>query len=572
MRRLSARNLLLVIAAASVGALLAWRFLPAGAELDPDPPRAEGPAWFEDVTDKVGLDFVHDPGPTGSYPMPQSMGSGCAFLDFDGDGLLDLYLLQHGGPTGRKNQLFKQLPGGTFKDVSAGSGLDFAGQCLGVAVGDVNNDGRPDVVVTLYGSVKIFLNLGDGRFEDATVVSGLANPLWGCSAAFLDFDRDGWLDLVIVNYLSYDPDSKCASPQGTRDFCGPSQFPGSASKVFRNRGAGPKGWAGFEDVSLSSEIGKLAGPGLGVVCADFDGDGWPDVFVTNDGQPNRLWINQKNGAFAEEAVSRGVAYTAMGRAFANMGIAVGDVTGGGMLDLFVTHLGSETNTLWRQGPRGQFRDLTLGAGLTAPKWRGTGFGTLLADFDLDGALDLAIVNGRVARGGPAKAPHLGFWETYAEHNQLFANDGAGRFRDVSADNPAFSGPWNVGRGLACADYDNDGAPDLLVTAIGARARLFRNVAPNRGRWLQVKALDKQSRRDALGAEIRVQAAGKEWLRLVNPAESYLSSSSPLALFGLGKTDKIDAIHVAWPDGAREVFPGAAADRLVVLRQGEGRAP
>jgi hypothetical protein len=314
-----------------------------------------------------------------------------------------------------------------------------------------------------------------------------------------------------------------------------------------------------------------------VVCADFNADGWVDVFVANDGKPNHLWINQKDGTFKEEAVSRGIAYDFMGNAQAGMGVAIGDVSGSGRLDVYVTHLGTETNTLWRQTEPGLFRDQTVEAGLTKTRWRGTGFGTLLADFNLDGALDLAIVNGRVFRGGPARDSGLGFWETYAEKNQLLANDGSGRFRDLSPDNAALCGRWNVGRGLACADLDGDGAPDLLVTAIGDRARLFRNVAPERGGWLKVRALDPRHRRDAYGAEVRVRSGDKEQLRIINPAESYLSSGLPVAHFGLGAADRFDAIEVRWPDetGGRarvEVFPGGAAGRLVELRRGEGRTP
>jgi hypothetical protein len=553
-----------VLAAFAVGAVL---FLSKSSS--PEDEDHPGPVWFEDVTDAVGLHFIHDCGPTDTYLMPQSMGSGAAFLDFDADGLLDLYLLHHGGPAGKKNQLFKQLANGTFKDVSAGSGLDVAGFNLGVAVGDVNNDGKTDVLVTQYGSIKLFLNLGGGRFRDATEESGLSNPVWGMSAAFLDFDGDSWLDVVVVNYLDYDPKRECKSPHGLKDFCGPNHFPGLSSKLFHNRaGKTPL----FQDVSLASGIGALPGPGLGVVCADFDGDGSPDIFVANDGKPNRLWINQGDGSFKDQALSRGVAYAMSGQAYAGMGVAIGDVSGSGMLDLFVTHLGTETHTLWRQRPRGLFNDDTTASGLLDSRWRGTGFGVLLADFDLNGALDLAIVNGRVIRGGEAKDTRLGFWETYAERNQLFAGDGAGKFRDVSLANKPFCGHYNVGRGLACGDFDNDGAPDLLVTAIGDRARLFRNVAPERGNWLTVRASDPRCKRDAYGAEVQVCAAGRSWLRLVNPAESYLSSSSPLAHFGLGKVDRIDAIDVKWPDGSRERFSGGAVNRVVELRRGEGAAP
>jgi hypothetical protein len=569
-----------VLVAATLG-LLVWFNWPTSGGGDDLPKEPEGPVWLQDVTDAVGLHFVNDPGPTDTYWMPQSMGCGCAVIH-DGDGTFYIYLLHQAGPTGKKNQLFKRLPDGTYRDVSQGSGLDIAGWNTGVAVGDVNNDGLPDVVVTQYRGIKLFLNQGGGRFEDVTAESGLSNSLWGMSAAFFDYDRDGWLDLVVVNYVEYDAKKECASMKGHRDYCGPKMFPGTFSKLFHNRGPAPAE-AGkavprvrFEDVSFASGIGQLAGPGLGVVCADFDGDGWPDIFVANDGEANRLWINQKNGTFKDEAASRNIGFTLMGIPYSGMGIAIGDVANSGMLDLFVTHLKYETHTLWRQGPRGMFKDQTVQSKLTA-QHRGTGWGTVMADFDLDGNLDLALVNGSVFSGGEATGTDLGFWETYADKNQLFAGDGTGAFRELSAANKPFCGRWNVARGLVCADFDNSGAPGLLVTTIGGRARLFKNVAPNRGHWLKVRAVDPKLKRDAYGAEVRVRAGGRQWLRLINPAESYLSSGSPLALFGLGKTERIDAIEVTWPDGGPpETFAGGAVDRLVELRKGEGeregRAP
>jgi enediyne biosynthesis protein E4 len=562
----------------SVVLLAAFLLLGCSVSSRPDaesntPDEIDGPAWFEDVSDRVGLDFVHDPGATDTYFMPQSMGSGCAFLDFDGDGLLDIYLLQDAGPDSRSvNRLYRQLPDHTFQDVTAGSGLDVAGHNRGVAVGDVNNDGRPDVLLTQYGGIKLFLNRGGGHFEDITAESGLFNPLWSMSAAFLDYDRDGWLDLVVVNYLDYDPKAECRAPDGQLDYCGPNSFPGVCSKLFHNQGARPTAQVRFEDVSFAAGLGRLPGPGLGVVSADFNGDGWLDIFVANDGQPNRLWINRRDGTFADEAMSRGVAYTVMGSAFAGMGVAVGDVNNDGLLDFFVTHLGIETNTLWKQGPRGQFCDETRRSGLANPRGHGTGFGTLLADFNNDGALDLALVNGRVIRGGSADDTSLGFWQPYAERNQFFVNDGTGKFQDRSAANPALCGHWNVGRGLAQGDFDNDGAPDLLVTTLGGRARLLRNVTPERGHWLKVRAIDPQRKRDAYGAEVLVRAGGRDYLRLISSAESYLCGSSPIAHFGLGAAAQVDSLLVTWPDGVREEFPGGAADRPIELCRGEGRTP
>jgi enediyne biosynthesis protein E4 len=545
----------------------------------PPSPPVEPPApppWFEDVTDEVGLHFVHDAGPTGTYFMPQIAGSGAALFDYDNDGRLDILLLTNGGPKSTStNRLFHQEADGHFKDVSAGSGLDFAGYNMGVAIGDVNNDGFPDVVVTQYGGVKLLLNNGNGTFTDVTKEAGLENNMWGTSAAFVDYDRDGWLDLVIANYVDYDPSAPCLDNLGKQDFCQPGAFPGSVSRLFHNRGRPSNSdphTVHFEDVTLTSGLGSRPGPGLGVVCADFDGDGWPDLLIANDGQPNRLWLNQHDGTFKEDGTACGLAYNAMGQAHANMGIALGDVNGDGLFDVFITHLTWETHALWVQGPRGRFRDRTVQSDLTRAHWRGTGFGTVFGDFDQDGALDLALVNGRVVRAASAPNPQLGpFWGPYGERNQLFANDGTGRFRDVSLENAPFCGTARVSRGLAVGDVNGDGALDLLVTTLAGPARLYRNVAANRGHWLLLRAVDPALHRDAYGAEITVLSGDRKWVRWVNPASSYLCSNDPRAHVGLGQITRVDAIRVLWPDGSEELFPAEEADRSVVLRKGDGRA-
>jgi hypothetical protein len=551
-----------------------------GCAQSPPPDSAPAP-WFEDVTDQVGLNFVHDPGPLPTagkpYFLPQIIGSGCALFDFDGDGLLDIYLLQNGGPdSSSTNRLFRQLPNGRFQDVSAGSGLDIAGYNMGVAIGDVNNDGRPDVLVTQYGGIKLFLNNGDGTFTDVTKESGLDNPGWGTSASFIDYNRDGWLDLVVVNYVDYDPTEKCERGGWKADYCHPRTFPGTVTRLFRNRGrvsGSRNNLVTFEDVTLTSGLGTRPAPGLGVICADFNGDGWPDIFVANDAHANHLWINQQNGKFTEEATLRGLAYNGMGQPEGNMGIALGDVDGDGRMALLVTHLTEETNTLWKEESPGQFKDQTHAAGLTGSRWRGTGFGTVLGDFDLDGSLDLAVVNGRVSRR-PTAQPTRGesFWEPYTERNQLFANDGAGRFRDISESNSAFCGHPAVARGLACGVLrKHSGALDLLVTNVGGRARLYRNVAPRAGHWLLVRAVDgEHGGRDAYGAVVTVRAGKKKWVRWVNPGSSYLSSNDPRAHFGLGPVTRVDAIDVRWPDGKTQTFPGTNVDRSLRLVKKKSR--
>lgn len=563
-------GLLLVVLGGAVGGC-------ASRPTAPEPPsEPTGPAWFEDVTDRLGVRFAHDAGPADVGRMPQIVGTGCAVFDCDGDGRLDLYFMHNvGADSPSRNVLYRQRPDGTFEDVSAGSGLDFAGPCMGAAVGDVDNDGRPDLLVTLVGSVRLFLNQGGGKFVDATDAAGLRNPLWGTSAAFFDYDRDGRLDLFVVNYVDWDPSVRCTDSRGEKDFCAPKTFTGTVSKLFHNTGPAPAadGRAAarvrFEDVSVLSGVGTLPGPGLGVYCADLTGDGWPDAFVANDGAPNRLWVNQQNGTFKDEALSRGVAYTQMGQAFAGMGVAAGDVDDDGLIDLYVTHLATESNTFWKQEPRGMFRDRTGDFGLAATAWRGTGFGTAMADFDHDGRADLALVNGRVSRAAPEPAPGLpDFWARYAQRNQLLVNRG-GRFEDVSPANAAFCGVPNVGRGLALGDIDGDGALDLVTTAIAGRARVYKNVCPNRGHWLQLRAVDPRWNRDAIGAEVSVTAAGQKRLRVVTGAESFLSSSSPVAHFGLGPAAAFEAVEVKWPDGLVEKFPGGATDRALTLRRGEG---
>jgi hypothetical protein len=528
------------------------------------------PPWFADVTDELGLDFIHDAGPPGDFFMPQAIGSGAAIFDADGDGRLVILLLQNGGPNGAKNQLYRRLPNGKFENISAGSGLDFAGYNMGVAIGDVNNDGLPDVLITQYTGIKLFINQGNGKFVDQTEASGLSNPAWGASAAFFDFDRDGLLDLVVVNYVDYDKSWKCTSPLGEREFCGPSTFPGRVTRLFRNLGPSATATARFEDVTERSGLYRLEGPGLGVLCADFNGDGWPDIFVANDGKPNRLWINQKDGTFKEEAVLRNVAYNGMAQAQAGMGVAFGDADGDGLFDLFVTHERDETNTLWAQGPRGMFRDATFNSGLSRANWRATGFGTVMADFDNDGWNDIVVVNGRVKRGPMTNAELGPLWGHYGERNQLFANNGSGVFNDISEQNPALCGTPNVARGLVVADLDSDGALDLLVTTISSRARLYRNVAPNRGHWLLIRAIDPALHRDAYGAEIKAYAQGRSWVRWINPATSFLCSNDVRAHFGLGSTERIDSIEVLWPDGARETFNGCATNQKLELRKGSGQ--
>ncbi len=535
-----------------------------------DEPSAPRDPWFVDASDSSNLHFTHDPGPLDNrYFLPQIIGSGGAFLDANGDGLLDIYLVQNGGTSGSKNQLFIQKAGGRFENASAGSGLDVAGYGMGVAVGDANNDGRPDIFLTQYGGDRLFLNTGDTKFREATQEANLLSTGWSTSASFFDYDRDGWLDLAVVNYLDLSTGKACMDAMGRPSYCHPSTFAGTVLQLYRNLGVDAAGnWRGFENRSIPSGVSRHPGPGLGILCVDLNDDGWPDIFAANDAKANHLWINRKDGTFKEEAALLGVAYNAQGQPQGNMGIAYGDTDGDGRDDLFVTHLSAEHHALWRKEARGHFIDRTAAAGLTRSKWRGTGFGTVLADFNCNSHLDLAIVNGAVWRiEGKTSGD---YWSAYRERNQLFANDGRGDFRDISEDNPAFSGGEGVSRGLAVGDYDNDGALDLLVTQIGGKARLFRNVAPDRGHWLQVRALAAIAPRDAIGAIVLIRVGDKQLTRHVQPGFSYQTSNDPRVHFGLGAISRIEELRVTWPNGSIEVFPVESVDRTIAVREGQGR--
>ena len=563
---------------------------PAQAEIDKP--------LFTEVTAALGLPQMEASWPPGTHALPQVIGSGVALFDYNNDGALDVLHIRF-PPPGKENspapnQLFQQQPDGTFIDVTEAAGIGHEGYGQGVAIGDVDNDGDVDVYVTNYGVSDVFYrNNGDGTFARKEV--GLSNEAWGTSATFGDYDRDGDLDLYVANYVQFDPEMVCRGKHSAPDYCNPRVFEPATDRLFQNNGDGS-----FTDVTEPAGIAAMSGRGLGVVCLDLTGDGWADFFVANDGEANQLWVNQTDGTFAEEAILHGLAFNAYGQPEGSMGIAVGDVNGDTLPDLFATHLSGETNTLYIASNHSVFTDMTEVAGFAGRDLRWTGFGCGFLDFDNDTDLDIALVNGRVKRGEILEGAGVGeFWNFYAEPNLLFQNNshqqsaGVGarlprphglssptpttegrrrfptaHFSDVSSRAPDFTERVEVSRGMAFGDIDRDGDIDMVVSSLDNRLRLFRNDAPSpQHHWLFVQAITQN--RDALGAQVTLQTESRTLTGYVLSGTSYLSSSEPSVHFGLGTINEIQAIEVRWQDGSRERFPGTTANRRVKVYQGKG---
>ncbi len=523
----------------------------------------EGPFTFTEITEPSGIAFRHDPREEGKYLLPEITGSGAAFVDYDGDGDLDIYLVQSGTDG---NKLFRQDADGAFTDVTSEADVGDTGYGMGVAVGDIDNDGDVDLYVTNVGPDVLYRNLGNGRFEDATQELGIAGDAWSASATFCDQDADGFLDLYVTQYVTYDAQKACTHSDGSADYCSPQVFPAAPDKLYRNEGG-----RRFTDISRPSGIRAIRAPGLGVLCADLNDDGKLDFYVANDGEANQLWLNEGGGRFFDEALLLGVALDPAGQPEAGMGITAGDVDADGDLDLFVTHIINQTNTLYINDGDLGYEDRTTPSGLAASSLAMTGFGTGFFDFNHDGELDLAIANGRVQRlARHPRASASGYWGVYEEPNQLLVNEGDIRFGDVTSASGDFGAHVEVSRALVFGDIDEDGDFDLLVTNTAAPVRLYRNDASKEGEWLLVRAFDPERMRDAHGARVVVVADGKSYLRLASPGYGYLSSNDPRAHFGLPAGVAIERIEVTWHDGSRESFPGGAANRVVVVEKGAGR--
>jgi hypothetical protein len=544
---------------------------------------------FKEVAEQVGLKFQHYNGMTGKLYLPEIMGSGAALFDFDNDGDLDVFLVQGNalepgtkpgstqfpwrGPEPPRGRLFRNdLVAGKgvsrtlkFEDVTEKSGIVAAGYGMGAAVGDINNDGWPDLYLTNLDRNQMYLNKGDGTFTDATAKTGTDDPRWSTSAAFFDYDRDGWLDLMVVNYADFSVTNSptCYAATSAKDYCTPRVFRAPGNRLFHNKGDGI-----FADVTVSAGVDKEFGHGLGVVTADFDGDGWTDIYVANDGDPNQLWINKTDGTFKNDALLAGAAVNRDGKTEAGMGVDAGDFDGNGTEDIFVTHLMDETNTLFVNLGKALFEDRTREAGLGKPGRRLTGFGTAFFDYDNDGWLDLWVVNGAVQL-----LPELtrkGDPYPLGQPNQLFHNNGKGQFVEVSDNVGEVFQSLEVSRGAAFGDLDNDGDTDVLVTNSNGPPRLFLNQVGNRNHWLGLRLIGKEAGRDALGAQVEIVISKNRVLwRRARTDGSYLSANDSRVLLGLGGAAAVVAVRVRWPNGAVEEWKGTPVDQYTTLKQGAG---
>lgn len=533
------------------------------------PARAAGPVTFTDATAAAKIRFVHNTGKTGKKYLPETLGSGAAFFDADGDGWLDLLLINSKDwtPRGRKSLhgFYRNNQNGTFTDATAGSGLDVEMYGIGVAVGDYDNDGRPDVYITALEGDRLFHNEGAGKFRDVTAAAGIKNANFGTSAAWLDYDRDGKLDLFVANYVQWTVkgDLWCSLDGSTKSYCTPESYKGTSSKLYRNLGAGK-----FADVSQKAGVADPTSKSLGISVFDYDMDGWPDIFVANDTQPNKLYRNNGNGTFSDEGLIAGVAFGEDGVARGAMGVDAADYDRSGNPSLIVGNFSNQMLGLYHNEGGGLFVDEAPRSTVGRASLLTLAFGTFFFDYDLDGLLDIFVANGHIEEEIERVQPKV----KYAQPPLLFRNAGKGRFENATLmAGPAFQKPL-VGRGAVYGDYDRDGDLDIVITNNGGAAVLFRNDAntgtTSRSNWLSVRTVGTKANKDGIGAIVRVESAGGEQWNHVRSGSSYASQSDLALTFGLG-ADRTATVEIEWPGGAKQRLTNVAANQDIVVEEGRG---
>ena len=525
---------------------------------------------FVDVTEEAGISFRHINGAEGAYHLPETLGAGGAFFDVDSDGNLDLYLVNSGyweesAADETLSALYRNNGDGTFTDITTTAGVGNRGNYgQGAACADYDNDGDVDLYVTNFGANVLYRNNGDGTFTDSTASAGVGDPGWSSSACFLDYNLDGHLDLFVVNYLVYSldvPYLPCGEEDGTQTYCHPSLFEGAPDTLYHNNGDGT-----FTDVSKESGVGGVGGlfhgKGLGVVSADFNNDGAPDLYIANDDTRNDFFYNNGDGTFSEISLLAGCAYSFNGVAQAGMGVAAGDYNGDGLQDIFVTNLSYETNALYRNNGDGTFTDVIYEAHLGKESYLFVGFGTGFFDADNDGWLDLFVANGHIIDNIEDTHDIL----TYRQPDQMFRNQGDGTFQEVSSHAGAYFQSPAVSRGALFGDYDNDGDIDMLVTQSNGPITLLRNETGTQHNWIRIKTVGVISNRDGIGTRVTLTAGGHTQIQEINPGASYLSSHDERLHFGLGTNVTVNRLEVRWQSGVVQVFENLPTNQEHVISE------
>jgi enediyne biosynthesis protein E4 len=529
-------------------------------------PSSANKVQFTDITAEAGIKFVHNAGKSGKKYLPETLGSGAAFFDADGDGWIDVLLVngKDWTPRGRHTTaaLYRNNHNGTFTDITRGSGLDIEIYGIGVAVADFDNDGRDDIYITALEGDHLFHNEGNGKFKDVTAASGIKNASFGTSAAWLDYDRDGKVDLFVANYVQWTEkgDLWCSLDGNVKSYCTPESYKGTSSRLFHNLGGGR-----FEDVTNRAGLGDPTSKSLGVTIIDFDNDGWPDIFVCNDTQPNKLYHNNRNGTFGEQGMSAGVAYGEDGVARGAMGVDWADYDRTGRPHLLVGNFSNQMLGLYHNEGNGLFVDEAPRSSVGRESLLSLTFGVFFFDYDLDGYPDILTANGHIEEEIGRVQPKI----KYQEPPLLFHNLGSKKFENVSnAVGADFTKPL-VGRGAIYGDFDHDGDLDVLLTSNNGPAHLYRNDGGNKNKWISIRTVGTKSNRDGIGASIAIaSASGKQW-NVVRSGSSYASQSDLALVFGLGQDPVVNSIEVAWPSGTKQKFANVAANQFITIDEARG---